>query len=208
MGGGIGSAIGTVVSVIGGPVGTAAGMALTGYSMLKQRRAAKKAAKAQRAAAETQRRAEETKQRYSEVQAQRQRVEQQRQARIKQGQILAQMGSSGLGMTGTAPFIGATGSVASQLGTNLQQINEGVGFGRAVGGLNQAAAASQQKAIEYQAQGAGWQQVQSLASNLGGTFGNIFDTSNQQMKSPQTPGITQQNVYSGGQIAPSFMRGN
>ena len=65
-----------------------------------------------------------------------------------------------------------------------------------------------EKAIEYQAQGAGWQQVQSLASNLGGTFGNIFDTSNQQMKSPQTPGITQQNVYSGGQIAPSFMRGN
>lgn len=208
MGGGIGGAISSVVSVIGGPIGTAASMALTGYSMLKQSRAADKAAKASRAAAEQQRKAEETKARYSAVQAKRQKVEQQRLARIKSGQILAQMGSSGLGMTGTAGYIGATGAVASQLGTNIQAINEQEGLAQDVSGFNIGAAAAQQKAYEYQAQQAGWQQVQSLASNLGGSFGNIFDTSNQQMKSAQGPGLSPQNIYKGGQIAPSFMRSN
>lgn len=204
--GGAAKVVSSVVGVIGGPIGTAASMALTGYSFLKQSRAADKAAKASRAAAEQQRKQEETKERYSQVQAQRQRVEQQRQARIRSGQILASMGSSGLGMTGTAPFIGATSSVATQLGRNIQDINMSQGYGQAISQSNQAIAASQQQAVEAQAQGAQWQSVQSLASNIGGSFGNIFQTSNQQMKGQPTPGISPSNIFSGGQIGPSSMR--
>ena len=203
MSGAVSSVVGTVLSVAGGPIGTAASMALTGYSFLKQRRAAKKAASASKAAAEQQRKQEETKQRYSQVQAQRQKVEQQRQARIRSGQILAQMGSSGLGMTGTAGYIGAMGSVGTQLGRNIQDINMEQGYGQSISQSNQAIAGSQQKALEYQAEGQQYQAMQSLASNIGGSFGNPFATSNQQMKSSS---VGPSNIFKGGQIGPSFMR--
>ena len=206
MGGAVKAIASVVSTVAAGPIGSFASMALTGYSMLQQRRAAKKQASASKAAAEEQRRQEEAKARYSEVQAQRQRVEQQRQARIKSGQILAQMGSSGLGMTGTAGYVGSMGSVGSQLNRNVSDINMGVGYGQAIGESNQRIARQQQKGIEAEASMAGWKQVQSLASNFGGTFGNIFDTSNQQMKSSSGPSLTSGNIFSGGQIGPSFMR--
>ncbi|AFB70769.1 hypothetical protein MTPG_00018 [Methylophilales phage HIM624-A] len=206
MGGAV-KAVATVVSTaMAGPIGTYASLAMTGYSMLQQRRQAKKAAKASKAAAEEQRKQEEAKQRYNEVQAQRQRVEQQRQARIRSGQILAQMGSSGLGMTGTAGYIGSMGSVGSQLNRNISDINMGVGYGQAVGESNQRIAGYQQKGIEAEASMAGWKQVQDLAGSFGGTFGNIFDTSNQQMKSSSGPKLSSGNIFSGGQIGPSFMR--
>jgi hypothetical protein len=202
--GGAASVVSSVVSVIGGPIGTAASMALTGYSFLKQQRAAKKAAQASRAAAEQQRKQEETKQRYSQVQAQRQKVEQQRQARIRSGQILAQMGSSGLGMTGTAGYIGAMGSVGTQLSRNIQDINMEQGYGESISQSNQAIAGYQQQAVEAQASGEKWQAISSLAGNIGGSFGNPFATSNQQMKGPS---IGPSNIFKGGQIGPSFMTG-
>lgn len=194
-------AISSAVSAIssfsgfGSPWMTAASLAFQGYSMLKQRSQQKKAAAASRAQAEVYKRAEESKQRYSDVQAQRARIQAQREARIRHGQILASMGTSGLGMTGTAPFTGAMGSVSSQLGTNIGDINVGQSFAQEQTGYNIAAANYGQKQLEAESRAAGWKQMGTMAENIPTVFGNIFDigssttsssTSNRKFTSPWT----------------------
>ena len=176
MGGAVGKVISTVAAFAGGPIGTIASMAFQGYSFLKQRSEGKKAAKAQSAQAALMQKSEESKARYSQVQAQRERVAQQRQARIQQGRILGQMGTSGLGMTGSAPFTGAMGSVSSQLGANIGQINQGAGFAQEQSGYNIAAAQQGTQAGQAMASAGGWQQMATLAGNISsGSFGNPFE---------------------------------
>lgn len=208
MGSSVGKVVGAVSSFVGGPWGQAIGMAISGYSMLQQRKQQKKAQSAFRQQAEQQRKAEETQARYSQVQAQRERLAQQRQARIRHGQILAQMGTSGLGMTGTAPLIGALGSVSSQLGRNIGDINVSEGFSQEISGYNVSAAAAGQRGIEAQSRAGGWEQVGTLAGNIfDGSFGNIYDTGNTQMKGQSsTVPLTSSNIFSGGQIGPSSLR--
>lgn len=184
MGGAVKAITSVVSTALAGPLGSYAGMALTGFSMLQKRRQAKKAAKASRAAADEQRRQEQAKARFSEVQAQRQRVEQQRQARIRQGQITASMGSSGMGLGGTSSYSGAMGSVATQESKNISDINMGVGFGQAVSQSNQAIGRQQSKMIEAQASAQGWQQMTNLGGSMMnmGNFGNIFGQQNKEIK--------------------------
>jgi flagellar biosynthesis component FlhA len=169
------SVVSKVSSFAGGPWGTIASLAFQGYSMLKQRSQQKKAAAASRAQAEQYKAAEESKARYSQVQSQRARVQAQREARIRHGQILAGMGTSGLGMTGSSSFTGAMGSVSSQLGTNIGDINVGEGFAQEQSQYNIAAASYGQKALEAESRAAGWKQMGTMAENIGGQFGNIFD---------------------------------
>lgn len=190
MGGAVGKVISTVASFAGGPIGTIASMAFQGYSFLKQRSEGKKAAKAQSAQAQLMQKSEESKARYSQVQAQRERVAQQRQARIQQGRILGQMGTSGLGMTGSAPFTGAMGSVSSQLGANIGQINQGAGFAQEQSGYNIAAAQQGTQAGQAMASAGGWQQMATLAGNMSsGSFGNIFDIQPTTTSKSTTPSL-------------------
>ena len=165
-----------VTSLFGGPWGTALGLGFQAFSSMQQRRQGKKAVTASREQTKILEASEKNKERYSQTQAQRARIEQRRLARIKQGEILAATGGGGLGMTGTAPFVGATGAVSSQLGRNIGDINVAEGFASEQSQFNVAAA--QQGSIIAQAQASqqGWQNMSSLASNLEGGFGNIFGT--------------------------------
>ena len=161
----------SAISPYAGPIGTV----FSAVSYLKQRREEKKAQKAEKARADIARRKEESAQRMEQVKAQRARVEEQRKARLRQGQILAQGGSSGLGMTGTAPMLGALGSVSSQMSSNIGDINVAEGFSQEQSGYNTAMARQEEKIGESQARASGWQQIGTMASNLPNTFGNPFD---------------------------------
>lgn len=162
----------SAISPYAGPIGTV----FSAVSYLKQRREEKKAEKAEKARADIARKKEESAQRMEQVKAARARVEEQRKARLRHGQILAQGGASGLSMTGTAPMIGALGSVSTQMSSNIGDINVAEGFSQEQSGYNVGMAAQEQKIGESQARAAGWQQLGSMASNIPSTFNtNIFD---------------------------------
>ena len=161
----------SAISPYAGPIGTV----FSAYSYLKQRREEGKAKKAERARADIARKKEESIQRMENVKAKRAKIEEQRKARLRAGQILAQGGSSGLGMTGTAPMLGALGAVSTQMSSNIGDINVAQSFSEEQSGYNVGMAAQSQKVGEAQASAAGWQQVGSMASNLPGTFTNIFN---------------------------------
>ena len=156
--------------------GTVASIALQGYSMIKERKAGKKAASAERDRAAVQAKQQEDQQKYSQVQAQRARVAQQRKARIAHGAILAQGGSSGLGMTGSSSLTGAIGSVSSQMGLNVGNINVGQGFAEGQTQQNIQQGNLQSQTSLAQAEQSGWSQMGAAFSNLSTNFGNPFDT--------------------------------
>jgi hypothetical protein len=165
--------------------GTVASLALTGYSMMKERKGAKKAASAERDRAAVQAKQQEDQQKYSQVQAQRARVAQQRKARIAHGAILAQGGSSGLGMTGSSSLTGAIGSVSSQMGLNVGNINVGQGFAEGQTQQNIQQGNLQSQTSLAQAEQSGWSQMGAAFSNLSTNFGNPFDTGVKENKATQ-----------------------
>jgi hypothetical protein len=162
--------------------GQVASLAFQGYSMLQERKQGKKAASAQREQSMIAQRAEDTKQRFQQAQAQRERIAQQRRARIQEGQIVAQTGGAGVGMGGTSGFTGAVGSIASQYGSNLTDINMGEGLSGELSNLKQQMAGAGNRQNEAMARQAGWQSMGTLASNLPGQIGNIFDAVNKTDK--------------------------
>lgn len=165
------ASVASFVSPYLGPIGAV----FSAVSYLQERRQAKKAAKAEKTRSALAQQQEERAQRMEDVRAQRARVEEQRRARLKAGQILAAGGTSGLGMTGTAPMLGAIGAVSTQMGSNIGDINVEQSYAQEQSQSNIAQAQQQSKIYEAQASAAGWQQLGTMASNLPGTFTNIFN---------------------------------
>ena len=174
------SAVSKIASAIPGldkinPYFAVASAIFQGYSAMQERKQGKKAASAAREQTMITKGAEESKRRYSMAQAQRQRIAEQRQARIRTGQVVASTGGSGLGMGGTSGFQGAVGSITSQYGANVGDINVAQGFADEQSAFNQAGMDAAGRVSTAQAKGAQWNQLGTLASNLPTTMGDIFD---------------------------------
>lgn len=148
------AAITTILSVGALAVGAA--------SAVSQSNAAKKAASAQRAAGEAQSRA-------ASVEAQRARIAQVREARIRRAQVVSSGTNVGLGM-GTSGIGGAVGSISSQMGSNIGDINQQETFA-------QETSNALQKSVNAQAEGQKWQQIGNFSQsifNQSGGFTTIF----------------------------------
>jgi len=170
----VASAIAPAMSAFG-PIGTIASAVFQGYSAIQERKQGKRAASAAREQTMIAKGAEESKRRYSMAQAQRARIAEQRQARIRTGQITTATAGSGLGMGGTSGFQGAVGSMTSQYGANVGNINVAQGFADEQSAFNQAGMDAAGRVSTAQAKGAQWNQLGTLASNLPTTMGDIFD---------------------------------
>jgi hypothetical protein len=177
--GGVVKAVSKIASAIPGleainPYFAIASAAFQGYSAIQQRKQGKKAASAAREQTVIAKGAEESKRRYSMAQAQRARIAEQRQARIRTGQITTATAGAGLGMGGTSGFQGSVGSITSQYGANVGNINVAQGFADEQSGYNQAGMDAAGRVSTAQAKGAQWSQLGTLASNLPTTMGDIF----------------------------------
>lgn len=143
-----------------------AAMGLAGN--IQQAKYAKKSAAAVSEQTAAYNKAEDARNRYNALLQERQRLSTIRQARIEQGNIVAQTGGSGLGVSGTSSFTGSVGSIGTQTAANLGAINVAQSTGDAITGFNKAAAAAGTRAANYSGQAQGWSQVASLG-------GSIFD---------------------------------
>lgn len=182
--GGVVKAVTKVVSTVApalSGISPFASLAMKGFSMLQARKSSKKASAMASRQVEIQEKAEKQKQRYNQLQAQRERIQQRRAARMKQGEILAQAGSGGLGMGGSSSVTGGLGSVSTQMGSNIGDINVAEGFAQQQGDFNVAAAQAGNKMQQAQTAAAGWQQMGSLAGDF--SIPDIFGTKNEQSTS-------------------------
>lgn len=140
----------------------AGGLAVSAGSAVMQSKGAKKSATAQREAGEAQSRA-------ASVEAQQARITQVREARIRRGQVTAAGTNSGLD-TGTSGIGGAVGSISSQMGSNIGNINQQETFA-------QETSAALQRSADAQVEGQKWQQIgnfsQSIFTDVGG-FGTLL----------------------------------
>ena len=143
-----------------------AAMGLAGN--IQQAKYAKKSAAAVSEQTAAYNKAEDARNRYNALLQERQRLSTIRQARIEQGNIVAQTGGSGLGVSGTSSFTGSVGAIGTQTAANLGAINVAQSTGDAITGFNKAAAAAGTRAANYSGQAQGWSQVASLG-------GSIFD---------------------------------
>jgi len=146
----------------------ALGAAATVYSGSKQASATKKAAAAQQEASAAQGRS-------ASVDAQRARIAQVREARIRKGQVISAGTSGGLGM-GTSGLGGAVGSIASQMGENIGNINQQQTFAQETGAALQESANQQVKAQKWQQIGAFSQSIFQQAGGFTTIFGGNTST--------------------------------
>jgi hypothetical protein len=152
-----------------------AGLGLQTTSYLQQRKFAGSQAKATKQAADEQRRINEMQERIRLVQERRQRLDLARQSRIQREQMTAQTASSGLGLSGTSGYLGATGAIQTQATANLTALNQASGASTAISQASQRAADYQSRANMFSAQGTQWAQVGSLGGKLYDKGPEIFD---------------------------------
>ena len=115
---------------------------------------------------EEQNKATKERNRYNQMLQKRQRLTQIRQARVRQGEVEAATGSSGLGVSGTSSAIGAIGVTGTQTSANLGAINVAQDVGNRITGYNVAAANFGSQANQAATDANMWTNV----SNLGGSF--------------------------------------
>jgi hypothetical protein len=156
------AAIGGAIAGMSAGTAAAIGLAGTVISAGMSYSAQKKQQKAQQAAAQAQSRA-------NNLEAQRARIAQVREARIRRANIIQSGTNSGLG-AGSSGIVGATGSVSSQTGNNLSNINVQQDFANIV-------SSNMQSAVNQQAKAQTWQSIggasKSIFDNAGG-FTTIF----------------------------------
>lgn len=128
-----------------------AALAVSTYSAVEQREAAKDSANEQRKARAAQ-------QRSSDIEAQRARVQQIREARIRRAQILAATGNEGIG-AGSSSVVGAVGSIGAQAASNVGNINVKQDIGQETSNALQAAA-------DADLRGAQWQQIGNISQSI------------------------------------------
>jgi len=144
------------------------GLGLQGVSYLQQRKYASAQASATKQAAEEQRRVNMMQERVRLVQERRQRLDILRQQRIQQGSMETALGSSGLGLSGTSGFTGATSSIQTQTTANLGAINMASGASTAISRASQTAADYQTQANLAYGQQMQWKSM--------GGFGDYLQT--------------------------------
>lgn len=144
------------------------GLGLQGVSYLQQRKSLKAQQSATKQAAEEQRRINMMQERVRLVQERRQRLDILRQQRIQQGSMEASIGSSGLGLSGTSGFTGATSAIQTQATANLGAIDMASGASTAISRASQTAA-------DYQTQASLAQGRQSMYKSMGG-FGDFLSS--------------------------------
>jgi len=136
--------------------------AATAYSGVQQSKAAKKQTQAQGEAADAQGRA-------ANVEAQQARIAQVREARIRRGQVVASGTNAGMGV-GTSGIGGATGSISSQMGSNIGSINQQQTFA-------DETSAALQKSTDAGVNAQKWQMIGNFSQsifNQSGGFTTIF----------------------------------
>ena len=140
----------------------AGALAVSAGSAVAQSSAAKKQAKAQGEASDAQGRA-------ANVEAQQARIAQVREARIRRGQVVASGTNAGMGV-GTSGIGGATGSISSQMGSNIGSINQQQTFA-------DETSAALQKSTDAGVKMQTWQQIGNFSQsifNQSGGFTTIF----------------------------------
>lgn len=131
-----------------------AGAAVAGVVM--SAKSAKDQAKAQKASIAAQGR-------MSDYEARRARISAVREARMQRAAVESTAGAAGVGPSSSG-VLGATGSISSQLGTNI-------GYQNVMQGFAQQASIANQQAADAAATGAMWGAVGNIASSMGGPGG-------------------------------------
>lgn len=151
------------------------GLGLQGISYMQQRKFASAQASATKQAAEEQRRINQMQERIRLVQERRQRLDIVRQSRLQREQITADTARSGLSLSGTSGYLGATGAIQTQATANLTALNQASGASTAISRASQTAADYQSRANLASARQTQWQQVGSLGSKMYDKGPEIFD---------------------------------
>jgi len=172
--GGFGSAFAGVSKLVSPTALSAGGAILQGASYLQQRKFAGAQASATRQAAEEQKRIAEAQQRYQQVQAKRQRLDILRQQRIQTGRMEAETGGSGLGLTGTSGFTGATSSIQTQTTANLGALDMSQGASQAISTMSQRAADYTTQAYTAKGMATQWSSIGSLGGLVSEKAPQIF----------------------------------
>ena len=131
----------------------------------------------QRQQTDMQNKADQARNRYNQLLQKRSRLTQIRQARIRQGEVEAATGSSGLGIQGTSSAIGAVGVTGTQASANLGNINVAQDVGNQITSLNTSAANYGSQANTMASRGTMWSNVGTLGGTLlesGKGIANIF----------------------------------
>jgi hypothetical protein len=165
----------TGASLFSGSTIQKVGLGLQVSSYLQQRKYQAAQANATKQQAEEQRRINMMQERVRLVQERRQRLDILRQQRIQQGSMEASIGSSGLGLSGTSGFTGATSSIQAQTTANLGALQASSGASTAISRVSQTAADYGSKANQASAQQQQWAQVGSLGGKLYDKGPEIFD---------------------------------
>jgi hypothetical protein len=156
------------------PLLTVASLGFQLYSATQARKSVRQAAGYEEKRVEAATKLEESRQKQSDIEAQRRRIAAIREQRIRTGQVVAATAGAGLGLSGTSGYIGSVGALSSQAAANIGAINVGQGFAAEQSGYSVAAGQAGSRSAVATAQGAGWQQMGSLAQGFGTQFGNIF----------------------------------
>lgn len=162
-------------SIFGAGLVSKVGLGLQAVSYMQQRKFASAQARATKQAAEEQMRINQMQERIRLVQERRQRLDIARQSRLQREQMTAQTASSGLGLSGTSGYLGATGAIQTQATANLTALNQASGASTAISQASQRAADYQSRANMFSAQGTQWAQVGSLGGKLYDKGPEIFD---------------------------------
>jgi len=147
-----------------------ASLVIGAFSAVSSYSAQSKAADAQQQQAQAQQEANAAQERSAKVQQQRDRLRQVREARIARARVISQASQSGLG-AGTSGLVGGTGSISSQLGSNIGAINVAQTFADEASAANQKAANFGSQANRLSAEAGGWQALSGLAFGASNQFG-------------------------------------
>ena len=131
----------------------------------------------QRQQTDMQNKADQARNRYNQLLQKRSRLTQIRQARIRQGEVEAATGGSGLGIQGTSSAIGAVGVTGTQASANLGNINVAQDVGNQITSLNTSAANYGSQANTMASRGTMWSNVGTLGGTLlksGDEIASIF----------------------------------
>ena len=135
--------------------------------------AAKKQAKALRAKEAADKEANRVDKKRNALKTQRTKIQALREARIKRAQIIQGTANAGAKMSGTSSATGATGSITSQYGQNIGQLNQFVGFGDRLSALSQQSADALSKYNRIGAKHAAFAGMMSGIGSFGDAVGSL-----------------------------------
>ena len=112
-----------ISGALGGNLISKAGLGLQAVGAIQSRKYQKQQSGFQQQQVAEQNKSEAARNRYNNLLQKRQRLTSIRAARVRQGEVQAATGGSGLGVSGTSSAIGAIGATGTQTSANLGNIN-------------------------------------------------------------------------------------